>query len=91
MNVIEKDVVTATSIVMRVDIKEYSQNLLSGMLHSNHLEKPYEFKSLVRLIAKMEELFDNKRFPEAFLSPRLFEMDEKLMNHEGESNRNEHT
>jgi len=57
---------------MNVEIEYYGAGLIRGVLHSQYLEKPYEFMSFIRMINKMEEIFDEKRFPGVFLSPRSF-------------------
>jgi peptide subunit release factor RF-3 len=57
---------------MRAEIASYERNSLKGVLHSLYLKKPYVFNSLVQMIEKMEEIFDTKGFPEAFLTPRTF-------------------
>jgi len=46
--------------------------MLFGTLHNRHLDEPYEFFNLVSMIDKMEEIFDTKSFPQAFLLPRTF-------------------
>jgi len=46
-------------------------------LYSQYLEEPYEFSSLVGMMGKMEDIFDAKKFPQAFLRPRTF-MDNKV-------------
>ena len=45
---------------------------MRGMLHSLYLDTPYEFVNLVQMIDKMEEVFDTKGFPEAFMTPKMF-------------------
>lgn len=45
---------------------------MRGSLHSIYLDEPYEFSSLVKMIEKMEEIFDSKKFPQAFMAPRTF-------------------
>ena len=64
--------VTAMSVQMRAEIFSYGQGMIRGELHSIYLDTPFEFTSLVRMIEKMEEIFDTKGFPEAFLSSRTF-------------------
>jgi len=64
--------VTAASIKMRAEIVLYGFSKLRGMLYSMYLQEPYEFTSLLQMIEKMEEIFDSKSFPEAFLTPRTF-------------------
>jgi len=68
----DKEVVTAMSVKMRAEIISYGPDCLVGELNSKYLEVPYKFSSLIRMIEKMEEIFDSKGFPEAFLSPRTF-------------------
>ena len=68
----KKDLVTAMSIKMRVEITAYQQGLIQGTLYSNYLEEPYVFVDLLKMISKMEEVFDTTGFPQAFLSPRSF-------------------
>jgi len=72
MDSIREDVVTAMSIGMRAEIVYYGRGSLKGALHSKYLEAPFEFYSLVRMIEKMEEVFDSKRFPSTFLKSRTF-------------------
>ena len=68
----KKGIVTAMSVSMRVEIISYGEGNLRGLLHNRYLEAPYEFYSFVRMIEKMEEIFDTKGFPEKFLLPRTF-------------------
>ena len=63
---------TAMSVKMRAEIVSYDSGTMRGKLYSQYLETPYIFCSLVRMIAKMEEIFDEKRFPEKFMSHRSF-------------------
>ena len=63
---------TAMSIRMRAEIVTYRNGTIRGELHSQYFETPYIFGSLVRMIDKMEEVFDSRRFPEQFMLPRSF-------------------
>ena len=67
----ESNLVTAASIQMRAEIVTSENGLIIGELHSKYLPAPYEFFDLMQMIEKMDEIFDDKRFPEAFLSPRI--------------------
>ena len=69
----EKAPVTAMSVSMRAEIELYGRGCYKGKLYSQYLETPYEFFTLIRMIEKMEEIFDEKKFPQAFLTPRTFE------------------
>jgi hypothetical protein len=60
------------SIKMQAEIVSYGRGFLRGKLYSQYFDAPFEFYSLVRMIEKMEELFDTKKFPQAFLTPRTF-------------------
>jgi len=71
-----KALVTAMSVQMHVEVISYGKGQLRGELHSRYLEAPYVFTDLMHMIHKMEEVFDTKGFPEAFLTPRSF-IDEK--------------
>jgi hypothetical protein len=66
------DIVTAASIRMRAEIASYGYNALKGILYSQYLDRPFGFISLMQMIEKMEEIFDTKGFPEAFMTPRTF-------------------
>jgi len=68
----EKDLVTAMSIKMLAVIVSFGHGRIRGELHNKYLDSPYVFFDLVRMIQKMEEVFDAKCFPEAFLSMRSF-------------------
>jgi len=68
----EKAPVTAMSVKMRIEIISYGRGFYKGKLISQYLDEPYEFFTLVRMIEKMEEIFDDKKFPQAFLAPRSF-------------------
>jgi len=68
----KKTLVTAMSISMGVEIISYGHGVLKGELQSRYLYKPFEFVNLVRMIEKMEEIFDNNGFPQRFLLPRTF-------------------
>ena len=72
MDSVGKELVTAASIVMMAEITYYGPGMIRGLLHSRYLETPYEFLSFVRMIDKMEEIFDEKKFPSAYLTPRTF-------------------
>jgi len=72
MDTNDKDIVTAMSIGMSAEIIYYGRGSLKGALYSKYLEEPFEFYSLVRMIEKMEEIFDAKRFPSTFLKSRTF-------------------
>jgi len=63
---------TAMSMKMRAEIISNDNGSLKGELHSQYLEAPYVFLSLVQMIVKMEEVFDANRFPEKFMMPRTF-------------------
>ena len=67
----EGGLVTAASIQMRAEIIACDNGLIVGELHSKFLTAPYKFFDLIQMIEKMEEIFDEKSFPEAFLSPRI--------------------
>jgi len=72
MDTDKEDIVTAMSIGMKAEIVYYGRGSLKGVLHSKYLEEPFEFYSLVRMIEKMEEVFDAKKFPSTFLKTRTF-------------------
>ena len=72
MNSAKNDLVTAVSVQMLAEFTNDCGKNLSGTLKGKHLEEPYEFQDLIHMIYKMEEIFDDKRFPEAFLTPRMF-------------------
>jgi len=57
---------------MRAEVTSFGESKLRGELHSIYLNEPYEFFSLVQMIEKMDDIFDTKSFPEAFMSPRTF-------------------
>ena len=69
----ENILVTATSMQVKVEIVSYGNGNLKGVLYNRHLHAPYTFVCLLQMIRLMERLFDSKRFPEAFMSPRMFE------------------
>ena len=69
----KSNLVTAASIQMRAEIYSYSSDSLRGLLYSMYLDEPYEFVSLVQMIEKMEQIFDTKGFPEAFMASRMFD------------------
>ena len=68
----KNSLVTAVSIRMRAEIVSYGYTIIKGALHSQYLDTPYEFVCLTQMIDKMEEIFDTKGFPEAFMAPRVF-------------------
>jgi len=72
MDPVKNELVTSMSIKMKAEIIYYGRGLLRGELHSKYLDTPYEFYSLVRMIGKMEEIFDAKKFPGTFLKARAF-------------------
>ena len=65
------------SVRMRAEITSYKSGLVIGVLHSMYLDEPYEFSSLIKMIEKMEEIFDTKKFPQAFMKPRTFSDDKQ--------------
>jgi len=60
------------TVRMQTEIVFYEDGLMRGELHSQYLETPFVFFDLVRMIEKMEEIFDLKGFPQAFLKSRTF-------------------
>jgi len=60
------------TVRMQTEIAYYKSGLMIGKLHSHYLEAPFIFSDLIRMIEKMEEIFDSKGFPQAFLKPRTF-------------------
>ena len=68
----EKRPVTAMSVSMRTEIVSFGRGYYRGRLYGQYLETPYEFFTLVRMLEKMESVFDAKKFPQAFLAPRYF-------------------
>ena len=67
-----KGLVTAMSMKVTAEVTVYKNSMLRGTLRSVYLEEPYEFTSFVKMIDKMEEIFDSKKFPQAFMKPRTF-------------------
>ena len=65
-------IVTTMSIRMQVEIRLYELGLMQGFLYSQYLDEPFEFYSFVQMIGKMDEIFDSKQFPQAYMSPRTF-------------------
>jgi len=55
-----------------MEIVSFEGGLMRGELYSQYLDTPYVFFDLIRVIEKMEEIFDSKGFPQAFLKPRTF-------------------
>ena len=85
MEPVKKSLVTAASIMMRADIVTSESGLLRGELHSIYLDPPYVFTTLLKMIEKMEEVFDTKGFPEAFMKPRSFGNEQRrIMNMDAE-------
>ena len=72
MTTIDNSLVTAASIQMQAAIFSCKHSDFSGVLMGQYLSAPFEFNSLFQMIMKMEEVFDEKRFPEAYLTPRVF-------------------
>ena len=68
----KKAIITAMTVRMRTEIVSFEGGLIKGELYSQYLEAPYVFYDLLRMIEKMEEIFDLKGFPQAFLKPRTF-------------------
>ena len=58
---------------MLVSVSMYAGGQIKGVLNNQYLDEPYEFSSFMQMIDKMESVFDSKKFPQAFLSPRKFE------------------
>jgi len=69
----KKAIITAMTVRMRTEIVSFEGGLIKGELYSQYLEAPYVFYDLLRMIEKMEEIFDSKGFPQAFLKPRTFD------------------
>ena len=72
MGAAERGLVTAMSIRVRAEIISYGRGSLKGFLHSQFLETPFVFFDVVRMLKKMEDIFDTNRFPERFVKPRTF-------------------
>jgi len=68
---VNNEIVTSVKMRMIAEI-DYTGGAIRGLLHSRYLETPYEFTSLFRMIEKMEQIFDAKKFPGAFMSLRTF-------------------
>jgi len=68
----KKAIVTAMTVMMKAEIVSFEGGLLRGELQSRYFEAPYVFYDLIRMIEKMEEIFDSKGFPQMFLKPRTF-------------------
>jgi len=67
-----RPLVTAMSTKMRALVYSYDDGFMSGELYSRFLDEPYRFNSLIKMINKMEDIFDELRFPMAFLKSRTF-------------------
>jgi len=67
-----KEIVTSEKMMMLAEIGYFCEGRIKGRLHNRYLEAPYEFTSFFMMIEKMEEIYDEKKFPGAFLSPRTF-------------------
>jgi len=72
LDIVKNEVVTAVKMTMIAEIVYYEGGMIKGELFSRYLEAPYKFTSLIRMIYKMEEIFDSMKFPGAFMSPRTF-------------------
>ena len=70
MDTVQSDIVTAASVLMQAEMFPCGNGLIMGTLHSKYLSQPYEFFDPMQMLEKMEEIFDEKKFPEAFLTPR---------------------
>ena len=68
----KKAIVTAMTVRMRTVIVSFEGGFIRGELFSQYLDAPFIFNDLMRMIEKMEEIFDSKGFPQAFLKPRTF-------------------
>ena len=68
----ENILVTAMSVKMFAEIVTYGNGYYKGKLHSQFLDEPFEFFTLIKMLEKMENIFDEKKFPQAFLSRRTF-------------------
>jgi len=64
--------VTAKSIRMLAELVTYDGGYYKGKLYSQFLDEPFEFFTLIKMLEKMEAVFDEKKFPQAFLSLRTF-------------------
>ena len=71
MEPVNNEIVTSVKMRMLAEIVR-CDSMIRGVLHSQYLETPYEFTSLYKMIEKMEEIFDAKKFPGAYMSPRSF-------------------
>ena len=65
-------IVTAMTVKMCAEIISFDGGLMRGELRSQYLEEPYLFSDPIRMIEKMEKIFDSKGFPQAFMKPRSF-------------------
>ena len=70
---VKNDLVTAKSLEMRIEIISFGhEQEFVGKLYSQYLDEPHTFSSIVQVTNKMDEIFNTKGFPEAFMSPRSF-------------------
>ena len=67
-----RPLVTAMSTKMRATVVAYADGFVIGDLYSRFLNKPYRFNSLIKMINKMEDIFDELKFPMAFFRSRTF-------------------
>ena len=65
--------VTAASMQVRAEITTFADGSLKGILYNKHLRLPCMFVCLASMVMTMDELFNSKKFPEAFMSPRAFD------------------
>ena len=65
-------VVTARSMQMTVTIVLREDGSREVTLVSQYLEQPFICSDLVELIGKMNVIFDDKRFPQSYTTPRSF-------------------
>lgn len=68
---------THDNSVLRFCVDRAEKNTISGRLFSRRLTQPIEFSNLSTLVLKLEDVFDQQGFPQAFQRARVFLREER--------------
>lgn len=77
MGEIKKETGMGVPNLVTVCVDESKDGSISGRIYHYYEEEPQSFSNLLQLLRKMEDLYDDLRFPEAAVQMRRFRTTEK--------------
>lgn len=72
MPVVSAEPITSTSLNMLVCVDTHDDDKIGGTLYNQFIPEPFEFRDIISLTGKMDEIFDTFSFPQPFFSVRTF-------------------